>query len=72
MLTLSPPLTGRMYGRALVWLLFLGGLVGLVVGVVKFFGGGAPPEYGIMGIGGGFYLLAAAITIYIRDRVARA
>lgn len=57
---------------ALVWLLFLGGLFGLAVGVMKFFGGGAPAEYGIMGIGGGFYLLAAAIVIYIRDRLTRA
>jgi hypothetical protein len=57
---------------SLVWLLFLGGLFGMVVGIMKFFGGGAPTEYGIMGIGGGFYLLSAAIVIYIRDRIARA
>jgi len=57
---------------SLVWLLFLGGLFGMVVGIMKFFGGGAPTEYGIMGIGGGFSLLSAAIVIYIRDRIARA
>jgi len=50
----------------IMWLMFLGGVFGLVVGVMKFFGGGAPQEYGIMGIGGGFYLLSAAIVIHIK------
>jgi hypothetical protein len=54
----------------LVWLLFLGGLFGMVVGILKFFGSGSPAEYGVMGIGGGFYLLASAIVIYIRRRVS--
>ena len=50
------------------WLLFLGGLFGMVIGMVKYFGGGSPAEYGVMGIGGGFYLLASAIVIQIRQR----
>jgi hypothetical protein len=54
----------------LVWLLFLGGLFGMAMGMARFFGGSSPAEYGIMGIGGGFYLLASAIVIYIRHRVA--
>ena len=54
----------------LVWLFFLGGLFGMVMGVVKFFGGGTPAEYGVMGIGGGFYLLASVLVLYIRKRVA--
>ena len=53
----------------MVLLFFLGGLFGFVVGLVKFFGGGTPAEYGVMGIGGGFWLLSSAITIYIRKRV---
>lgn len=52
----------------LVWVLFLGGLFGMAMGMVKFFGGGTPAEYGVMGIGGGFYLLSAAIVIFIRRR----
>ncbi len=52
----------------LVWLLFLGGVFGMVIGTLKYFGGGSPAEYGVMGIGGGFYLLASAIVIYIRQR----
>jgi len=51
-----------------VWLLFLGGVFGLVVGVMKYFGGGTPMEYGIMGIGGGFYLLSSAIVIQIKNK----
>jgi len=51
-----------------VWVLFLGGLFGMVMGFVKFFGGGTPAEYGVMGIGGGFWLLSSAIAIFIRRR----
>ena len=53
----------------LTWLFFLGGVFGMVMGFVKFFGGGTPAEYGVMGIGGGFYLLACAIVLYIRKRI---
>ncbi|HUF31451.1 MAG TPA: hypothetical protein VMM77_12440 [Gemmatimonadaceae bacterium] len=52
----------------LVWVLFLGGLFGMAMGMVKFFGDGGPAEYGVMGIGGGFYLLSSAIVIFIRRR----
>jgi hypothetical protein len=54
----------------LVWIFFLGGLFGMVMGFVKFFGGGTPAEYGVMGIGGGFWLLSSAIVIFIRRRTA--
>ena len=53
-----------------MWLLFLGGVFGLIMGLRAFFGGGTPAEYGVMGIGGGFWLLSCSITIYIRSRVA--
>ncbi len=52
----------------LVWLFFLGGLFGMVMGFVRFFGGGTPAEYGVMGIGGGFWLLSSAIVIFNRRR----
>jgi len=52
----------------LVWLFFLGGLFGMAMGIAKFFGGGTPGEYGVMGIGGGFYLLSSAVVIFIRRR----
>jgi len=52
----------------LVWIFFLGGLFGMVMGFVKFFGGGTPAEYGVMGLGGGFWLLASAIVIFIKRR----
>ena len=54
-----------------VWLFFLGGLFGFAMGMVKFFGGGSAAEYGVMGLGGGFYLLSSAITISIRDRLSK-
>lgn len=53
----------------LMWLFFLGGLFGFVVALTLFFTGGTPAQYGVMGIGGGFWLLSAAITIFIRNKV---
>jgi hypothetical protein len=52
----------------LTWLFLLGGLFGMVMGFAKFFGGGTPAEYGVMGIGVGFWLLSSAIVIFIRKR----
>ncbi|MBI5283240.1 MAG: hypothetical protein HY858_16265 [Candidatus Solibacter usitatus] len=48
---------------------FLGGLFGFAVAMMKYFGGGSPAEYGVMGIGGGFWLLCSAVTILIRKQV---
>lgn len=53
----------------MVWLFFLGGLFGFAVGMVRLFGGGDPSEYGVMGIGGGFWMLSSAIVIYIRAKL---
>ena len=55
---------------AIIWLLFLGGLVGFAMALVKLFGGGTPEEYGVLGIGGGFWLISSAIAISIRNRLA--
>ena len=52
----------------LTWLFFLGGLFGMAMGFVKFFGNGTPAEYGVMGIGGGLWLLSSAIVIFISRR----
>jgi hypothetical protein len=54
----------------MMWMFFLGGVFGMVMGFVKFFGGGTPAEYGVMGIGGGFWLLSCAIVILIRKRTS--
>lgn len=55
----------------MVWMFFLGGVFGFAVGMIKFFTGGTPAEYGVMGIGGGFWLLGSAITIYIQAQLAQ-
>ena len=52
----------------LTWLFFLGGIFGMVMGFAKYFGAGTPAEYGVMGLGGGFWLLSSAIVIFIRKR----
>lgn len=53
----------------IVWLLALGGLIGFLMALVKLFGGGTPDEYGVLGIGGGFWLISSAVAIYIRNRL---
>jgi len=53
----------------LVIIFLLGGVFGMIMGFIKVFGGGTPFEYGIMGGVGGFWLLSAAIVIYIRKRI---
>lgn len=53
----------------MMWALFLGGLFGGIVGMIKFFTGGTPAEYGVMGIGGGFWLLASGVIIFFRRKI---
>ena len=53
----------------LMWLFFLGGLFGFAAGMFAFLTGGSPAVYGVMGIGGGFWLLSSAITIHISSRL---
>ena len=55
--------------QLMTWLFLLGGLFGFAMGMNKFFSGGSPAEYGVMGIGGGFWMLSSAITIFIRSRL---
>jgi hypothetical protein len=54
----------------IIWLLFLGGLFGFLAALVRLFGGGTPDEYGVLGIGGGFWLISSAVAIYIRNKLA--
>lgn len=54
----------------LIWVLFLGGMVGFVMALLKLFGGGTPIEYGVLGIGGGIWLLSSAICIFIRGKLS--
>jgi hypothetical protein len=55
--------------EVIIWVLFVGGIVGFVMALIKLFGGGTPEEYGVLGIGGGFWLLSSAIAILIRGKV---
>ena len=50
-------------------MLFLGGLIGGGAGMYLFFTGATPAEYGVMGIGGGFWLLGSSVTILIRGKL---
>jgi hypothetical protein len=54
----------------IVWVFFLGGMFGFIMALMKVFSGGSAAEYGVLGIGGGIWLLSSAITIYIQHRVS--
>jgi hypothetical protein len=54
---------------AIIWILLAGGLVGFAMALVKLFGGGTPDEYGVLGIGGGVWLLSCAVAILIRHKI---
>ncbi len=56
--------------NVIVWVFFLGGMFGFIMALIKVFSGGSPAEYGVLGIGGGLWLLSSAITIYIQHRVS--
>ena len=55
----------------IMWVFFFGGMFGFVMALKEVFTGGTPAEYGVLGIGGGIWLLSAAITILIHDRVSK-
>jgi hypothetical protein len=56
--------------NVMIWLLFAGGVVGFAMALLKLFGGAPPSEYGVLGIGGGFWLLASAVAILISKKTA--
>jgi len=60
----------KMLLNVMTWMLFAGGVVGFAMALLKLFGGAAPSEYGVLGIGGGFWLLASAVTILIQKKTA--
>ena len=52
-----------------IWALVLGGLIGFAMALAKLFGGGTPAEYGVLGIGGGLWLMFCATAILIRGKL---
>lgn len=48
---------------------FCGGIFGFLMGMAVFLDGGSPAEYGVLGIGGGLWLLGATFSIYVRNQI---
>ena len=51
------------------WALFLGGIFGVAEGMYLFFSNSAPVQYGIMGIGGGAFLVWSALVAFIKGKL---
>lgn len=59
----------RMLLNTMIWMLFLGGVFGLLMALVKFFGGDEPSVYGVLGIGGGIWMIGSAFAVYVREHM---
>jgi hypothetical protein len=46
-------------------------MVGFIMALIKLFGGGTPAEYGVLGLGGGLWLISCAVAILIRGKLAQ-
>ena len=51
--------------KIMAWLFLLAGIVGLVIGVASYFLGSSPGEYGVMFIGGTFWLCCSAVAFFL-------
>ncbi len=49
---------------------FFGGLFGVAESIYAFFAGHAAVEYGVMGIGGGAFLVWSAIVALIKSKLS--
>lgn len=56
--------------KVMAWLFLLAGVVGLAAGAGRYLSGGSPAEYGVMAIGGTFWLLCSAVAFFLRSRLA--
>ena len=55
----------------LTWAFLFGGLYAFVNGFILLLAKASPAEYGVLGIGGGLWLLSAAVVILIRKRIEK-
>lgn len=56
--------------NVMIWMLFLGGVFGLFMALVKFFGDADPSVYGVLGIGGGIWMIGSAFAVYVREHIS--
>jgi hypothetical protein len=56
--------------KVIMWVFFFGGMFGFVLALKEVFSGGTPAAYGVLGIGGGIWLLSSAVTILIHKKVS--
>ena len=63
-------MTAQSLLKVVAWLFFCAGMVGLAIGAASYLGAGSASEYGVMFIGGTFWLLCSAIAFFLRSRLA--
>ena len=55
--------------QVMAGLFLLAGLAALAFGAVRYFGGEPLADYGVMAIGGIFWLLCSAVALFLRARL---
>lgn len=55
--------------QVMTGLFLLAGLAGLALGAARYFGGEQLADYGVMAIGGTFWLLCSAVALFLRTRL---
>ena len=63
-------MTAQSLLRVMAWLFLFAGIVGLAIGGASYFLEGSPNEYGVMFIGGTFWLFCSAIAFFLRSRLS--
>lgn len=55
--------------QVMAWLFLLAGLAALAFGAARYFSGAQVADYGVMAIGGTFWLLCSAVSAFLGARL---
>lgn len=51
-----------------MWVLFVGGIFGFIMGMQAYLAGKSPAEYGVMGLGGGLYMFWSGVLAFLKNK----
>ncbi len=55
--------------KVMFWLFLLAGVAGLAAGAWQYLNAGSPADYGVLAIGGTFWLFCSSVTLFLRTRL---
>ena len=63
-------MTAQSLLKVMAWLFLLAGVVGLAIGAWRYSGADSPADYGVLAIGGAFWLLCSAVAFFLRSKLS--